>query len=51
MSEMMGKMEGVTKKARRRLMDCRDLIDLVDLVEEEWGLDNKVPDTQRVNGY
>ncbi|KYG41438.1 hypothetical protein M433DRAFT_477446 [Acidomyces richmondensis BFW] len=49
MNEMTGKMEGVTKKARKRLMDCRDLIDLVDLVEEEWGLDSNVPETQGLN--
>ncbi|EME77290.1 uncharacterized protein MYCFIDRAFT_83236 [Pseudocercospora fijiensis CIRAD86] len=37
--EMTAKMEGMTKKEKRRLMQCGDLMDLIDLVEEKWGLE------------
>lgn len=38
MSEMTARMEGMAKKERRRLMACRDLVDLIDFVEDKWGL-------------
>lgn len=37
-SEMTAKMEGMGKKERRRLGECRDLVDLIDFVEDKWGL-------------
>ncbi|GIZ45821.1 hypothetical protein CKM354_000897200 [Cercospora kikuchii] len=37
-SDMTGRMEGFTKKEKRRLMECRDLLDLIDFVEDKWGL-------------
>ena len=37
-SEMTGRMPGMTKKHRKRLMECRDLVDLVDYVEDKWGI-------------
>lgn len=36
MGEMTGRMEGMTKKKRRELMGCEDLLDLVDWVEQQW---------------
>lgn len=36
-TEMVGKMEGVTKKVKREVMECQDLIDLIDFVEGRWG--------------
>ncbi|KAK0897796.1 tRNA dihydrouridine synthase [Friedmanniomyces endolithicus] len=38
-SEMTVRVEGMGKKERRRLMECRDLVELIDYVEEKWGLD------------
>lgn len=35
-SEMTGRMPGMTKKTRRGLMECRDLVDLIDYVEDKW---------------
>ena len=35
-SEMTGHMPGMTKKIRRALMECRDLVDLIDFVEDKW---------------
>ena len=35
-SEMTGRMAGMTKKTRKALMECRDLVDLVDFVEDKW---------------
>ena len=35
-SEMTGRMAGMTKKERKRLMECRDLVDLIDFVEDKW---------------
>lgn len=37
-SDMTARMEGFTKKEKRRLMECRDLLDLIDFVEDKWGL-------------
>ncbi len=37
-AELTVRMPEVTKKERRRLMDCRDLIDLIDFVEDKWRL-------------
>ncbi|KAF7187807.1 tRNA-dihydrouridine(20a/20b) synthase [NAD(P)+] [Pseudocercospora fuligena] len=37
--EMTAKMEGTTKKEKKRLMQCGDLVDLIDFVEEKWGLE------------
>lgn len=36
-SEMVGKMEGTTKKLKREVMECHDLIDLIDFMERRWG--------------
>ena len=36
-SEMTGRMKGMNKKERKRLMACEDLVDLVDYVENRWG--------------
>lgn len=36
-SEMTGRMEGMRKKERKVLMECRDLVDLIDWVEEKFG--------------
>ena len=35
-SEMTGRMPGMTKKERKRLMECRDLVGLIDYVEDKW---------------
>ena len=35
-SEMTGGMPGMMKKERKRLMECRDLVDLIDYVEDKW---------------
>jgi tRNA-dihydrouridine synthase 4 len=35
-SEMSARMPGMTKRERKRLMDCRDLIDLIDFAEDKW---------------
>ncbi|KAM3413515.1 hypothetical protein BST61_g11504 [Cercospora zeina] len=37
-SDMTGRVEGFTKKDKRKLMECRDLLDLIDFIEDEWGL-------------
>ncbi|KAK5169451.1 tRNA dihydrouridine synthase [Saxophila tyrrhenica] len=37
-AEMTVRMPSVTKKERQQLMDCRDLIDLIDFVEDKWRL-------------
>ncbi|KAI5356911.1 Putative aldolase-type TIM barrel, tRNA-dihydrouridine synthase, DUS-like, FMN-binding protein [Septoria linicola] len=37
-SEMTARMPGMTKKEKRRLMECKDLLDLADFVEDKWGL-------------
>lgn len=37
-SEMTGRMPGMTKKERKRLMECRDLVDLVDYADDQWRL-------------
>ena len=36
--EMSGRMPGTTKKERKRLMECRDLVDLIAFVGVRWGL-------------
>ncbi|KAK4495776.1 hypothetical protein PRZ48_013044 [Zasmidium cellare] len=36
-SEMVGRMEGTTKKIRREVMECTDLVDVIDFVEGRWG--------------
>lgn len=36
--EMTGRMESMNKAERRKLMDCQDLLDLVDFVQDKWGL-------------
>lgn len=35
--DMTAKMEGMGKKEKRALMECRDLLELVDWVDEKWG--------------
>lgn len=35
-SEMTGRIPGMTKKTRKELMECRDLVDLIDFVEDKW---------------
>lgn len=35
-SDMTAKMPAMTKKVRRELMKCDDLVDLIDFVEERW---------------
>lgn len=35
-SEMTGRMPGMTKQERKRLMQCKDLLDLIDFVHEKW---------------
>ena len=35
-SEMTGRRPGMTKKERKRLMECRDLVDLIDYAEDKW---------------
>ncbi len=35
-SEMTARMPGMTKKERRRLMDCQNLVDLIDYAEDKW---------------
>lgn len=42
LSEMTGRMEDMNKRERKRLLDCADLFDVVDLVEWKWGLGEKV---------
>ncbi|KAK3710861.1 tRNA dihydrouridine synthase [Vermiconidia calcicola] len=37
-SEMTVRMPGMTKQERKRMMNCRDLVDLIDLVEDKWRL-------------
>ena len=37
-SEMTGRMPGMTKREKKRLMECRDLVDLIDYAEDEWRL-------------
>ena len=39
-SEMTGRIPGMTKKERKRLMECRDLVDLIDYIEDKWKLLN-----------
>ncbi|TKA71323.1 hypothetical protein B0A55_07138 [Friedmanniomyces simplex] len=39
-SEMTARMEGMGKRERKRLMECRDLVDLVIYVEEKWVVDD-----------
>ena len=36
MSEMTARLPGMTKKERKRLMACRDLVDLIDFTEDKW---------------
>ena len=35
--DMTAKMEGMGKKQKKALMECRDLMELIDFVEEKWG--------------
>lgn len=35
-SEMTARIPGMTKKDRKRLMACRDLVDLIDFMEDKW---------------
>ena len=35
-SEITARMPGMTKKARKVLMECRDLVDLIDYAEDKW---------------
>ena len=37
-SEMTGRMDDMDKMERKRLMECQDLLDLVNFVESKWGL-------------
>ena len=48
-SEMTARMDGMTKTERKRLMECGDLVDLIDFVHERWGLD-VAPQVQAHNG-
>ncbi|KAK4570200.1 tRNA dihydrouridine synthase [Recurvomyces mirabilis] len=41
-SEMTARMPGMNKKEKRRLMECQDLLDLVDYVEAGWGAHDPV---------
>ncbi|KAF2167975.1 hypothetical protein M409DRAFT_66001 [Zasmidium cellare ATCC 36951] len=36
-TEMVGRMEGTTKKVKREVVECADLVDLIDFVEGRWG--------------
>ncbi|RMZ09015.1 hypothetical protein D0860_04421 [Hortaea werneckii] len=38
--EMTGRMPGMGKKERKKLMDCEDLVDLIDYIDEKWPLEN-----------
>ena len=49
MSEMTARMDGMTKRERKKLMECADLVDLIDLVAGRWGLDAP-PHDQAHNG-
>ncbi|CAK3914563.1 related to DUS4 Member of dihydrouridine synthase family [Lecanosticta acicola] len=40
-SEMSGRMPGMTKKDRKILMDCKDVLDLLDFVEDRWSLERR----------
>jgi len=42
LSEMTGRMEDMNRKERKRLLDCADLLDVVDFVERKWGLGERV---------
>ena len=35
-AEMTARMLGITKRVRKQLMGCRDLVDLIDFVEDKW---------------
>lgn len=35
--DMTAKMEGMGKKQKKALMECRDLMELIDFVEDRWG--------------
>lgn len=37
-SEMTVRMENMGKREKKRLMECQDLVDLMDFVESKWGL-------------
>jgi len=39
-AEMTASMREMTKKKRRELMECRDLVDLIDFAEENWAAPN-----------
>ncbi|KAK3111009.1 tRNA dihydrouridine synthase [Teratosphaeriaceae sp. CCFEE 6253] len=41
-SEMTARMPGMGKRERRRLMECSDLVGVVDYVEEKWGWGERV---------
>lgn len=41
--EMTAKMEGMGKKQKRALGECKDLMELIDMVEERWGCGDKIP--------
>ncbi|TKA49446.1 hypothetical protein B0A54_00112 [Friedmanniomyces endolithicus] len=49
-SEMTARMDGMGKRERRRLMECRDLVELIDYVEEKWGLDEGRVELDDVGG-
>ncbi|KAF2724528.1 FMN-linked oxidoreductase [Polychaeton citri CBS 116435] len=36
--EMTARMEGMGKREKRRLMECADMMDLIDFIEGKWGL-------------
>jgi tRNA-dihydrouridine synthase 4 len=40
-SEMTARMKDISKQKRRALMACRDLIELIDWIEERWGFDTR----------
>ena len=40
--DMTAKMEGMGKREKRALMECRDLLELVDWVDEKWGRGERV---------
>ncbi|KAK4547608.1 hypothetical protein LTR36_000565 [Oleoguttula mirabilis] len=48
--EMSGRMKGMGKRERKRLTACADLVDLVDFVEDKWGVDEAHSSAANTNG-
>ena len=48
--DMTGKMEGMGKREKRGLMECRDLIELVEWVDGKWGLGERVAPLEEGSG-